>query len=810
MTDGMSMQLALEEEMVEIGRQRAEQAVAAAEKCHRGHETPYAKAIIPEIIPLIADALEEWLKVPGAGVRATVRKLLKDCNPKQAAYLALARLFWGIREQQNCTTVCAQIGRAIEDELKYQLFYKIARGYMKTLLKDMKSKFSRDYQHAHKVLTSKANERELPWNDWTQEERAQVGSVLVELLRQNTDLFTLKDTFVNNRRKRIIEPTADLLTWIDGYVHEISTLNPHRMPCLVPPAPWIDFDTGGYFSPGMRQRVKFAKPSCKAHARSLREASLVAPRRAVNAIQATPWRVNKGVFRVMQDVWSRNLRTGLPASEPLKPPACPFPRELKAADMTPDQLVLFKKWKREATGVYELEKERIGQGLLLRGVMQMARRFQEHDRFWFVVQADFRGRMYTCTTGFSPQGPKFGKGLLEFADGMPLGASGVPWFIRHGASMLGFDKASYKDREAHIMGMSEEIRRMARNPLSYRDLWGNADKPWQFLAWALEFDRFLDEGESFVSHLPISLDGSCNGLQHFSAMLRDPVGGAATNLTPGDKPADIYAKVAAVVQRKLEKLKASRDDRAEMAERWLLFGIDRKLCKKPVMTLPYGSTQQACTTGLADAVIAHDSEGKQKCFDDPFQAALFLSPILWKSIGEVVVAAREAMDWIRSASRVIGKHGYNLFWETPLGFPVLNKYPQWKHKEVTTFLMGKSKMVVGMDDGKIDVQRQRNASSPNFVHSMDATHLCMTVNAAHEAGIDRFACIHDDFGTHAAHTEAFQRIIREQFVELYHDRDHLGELKAQWERYYCETLPDTPASGTLDIREVLNSPYFFG
>ena len=39
------------------------------------------------------------------------------------------------------------------------------------------------------------------------------------------------------------------------------------------------------------------------------------------------------------------------------------------------------------------------------------------------------------------------------------------------------------------------------------------------------------------------MDGSCNGLQNFSAMLRDEVGGKAVNLIPSDKPQDVYMEV---------------------------------------------------------------------------------------------------------------------------------------------------------------------------------------------------------------------------------------------------------------------------
>lgn len=45
---------------------------------------------------------------------------------------------------------------------------------------------------------------------------------------------------------------------------------------------------------------------------------------------------------------------------------------------------------------------------------------------------------------------------------------------------------------------------------------------------------------SYVSHLPVHMDGSCNGLQHYAALGRDVAGGQAVNLLPSDKPQDVY------------------------------------------------------------------------------------------------------------------------------------------------------------------------------------------------------------------------------------------------------------------------------
>jgi len=64
--------------------------------------------------------------------------------------------------------------------------------------------------------------------------------------------------------------------------------------------------------------------------------------------------------------------------------------------------------------------------------------------------------------------------------------------------------------------------------------------------------------------------------------------------------------------------------------------------------------------------------------------------------------------------------------------------------------------------------------------------------------------IHDDYGTHAANSQRLYEIIRRQFVAMYDNNDPIADLCL---RYSC--LPKPPAKGTLDIREVLKSDFFF-
>jgi len=441
---------------------------------------------------------------------------------------------------------------------------------------------------------------------------------------------------------------------------------------------------------------------------------------------------------------------------------------------------------------------------------------EAYNAFYFVYTCDFRGRVYSATSGLSPQGTDHGKALLQFADARPLGPRGLYWLKVHGANKYGEDKSPYDARVAWIEERHEHWLRAAADPIGARDVWENADKPYQFLAFCFEYAEACRLGAAFRSRLPIALDGSCNGLQHFSAMLRDAVGGAAVNLTAAERPADIYQQVGDVATRKLKGLRSLNSEESAGAANWLdlfkeVWGDERmmrKLPKKPVMTLPYGSTRQACT----ETIFRWSQEEAPKFFEanTGFRHALYLTPVLWGSIGEVVVAARQAMDWIQHCAGVLAKAGEPISYTTPLGFPVYQASREYQTRKIETQIGGRLQLRFAEDTEKLDSRHQRQGSSPNFVHSIDATHMMQCVARGAAEGISSFAMIHDDFGVHACDTELWHTIIREEFVALHSNNDVLASFKDQHEARSEVKLPSLPPKGSLDINAVLNSPYFFG
>src|SRR5438067_1442297 len=159
----------------------------------------------------------------------------------------------------------------------------------------------------------------------------------------------------------------------------------------------------------------------------------------------------------------------------------------------------------------------------------------------------------------------------------------------------------------------QEILAFANNPLGDHPLRDKADKPWLFFAACHEWKRYKDVGPRFRSHLPISMDGSCNGYQHLSALSRDPYAGAATNLATDDDPHDIYWEVAEIAGIRVEfDAKHHTGDGHEEAVQ--LFGkIDRSTVKTPTMTTPYGVTRGRIYEQLLETKLIKSCKTPEKC-----------------------------------------------------------------------------------------------------------------------------------------------------------------------------------------------------
>lgn len=527
----------------------------------------------------------------------------------------------------------------------------------------------------------------------------------------------------------------------------------------------------------------------------------------MNTLQRTEWAINLPLLEVMENLWARGQGLGnLPAREDIPLPPYPFPDDVHRASMTESQLEMFRTWSRKRSHIYSENNRSVSKRVQVERTLQVAREYANRSRFYYVWQNDFRSRKYASSTFLTPQSADWSKALLTFARGVPINNwEDAQWLCIHGANLYGNDKVSLVARETWAWNYFEEAERIVEDPYTYDD-WLRADKPFQFLAWCYEIVALMHHGWGYESHLPCSADGSCNGLQHLSAILRDERGGRATNLLPASTPQDIYTEVAE------ETIAKVAQDDTELARKCLLFGIDRKLVKRSVMIVPYSGTRHACRAYIEEALQDKIKNGAENLFgDDLFQVTTYLAGHVWDSIAGVIQSARKVMQYVKEVGEVYTNHERHMEWVTPTGWLVLQQYKETEQKRIKTHINGEVVSLSFPREKEDSVHRRRTGlgSSPNFIHSLDAAALTKTINKA-SPHMNDFAMVHDSYGTHSTYMPNLSEILRECFVQMYEENDVLQNLRNHAILTLdTQDVPEPPAKGSLDISKVLDSQYFF-
>jgi DNA-directed RNA polymerase len=628
---------------------------------------------------------------------------------------------------------------------------------------------------------------------FTLKQRLRAGVKAIGLFCEATGLFVIDTTGMGRRR---IRPTEAVHRWLEQQHARCELLNPIHLPMIVPPRRWVSPFKGGYITktPGNR----LVKQANRKYHEQLRDVDMPDVYAAVNAIQSTAWRINTRLLDVVREVWDGGgVLGGLPERNPMPLPPRPTNGDEEA----------IARWKREAMNIHDANHKRVALRISMSQRLWIADRFKDEEELFFPHALDFRGRVYPIpAAGPNPQGDDLAKSMLEFARGEPIGDGGAHWLAIHLANQFGQDKLPFEERVDWVFANEALILDSARNPLDGERFWATADNPFLALAACFEWQGYYEQGPGHVTHLPVHLDGSNSGLQHFSALLRDPVGGAAVNLVPQERPADIYSDVAKRAQAKVD---ASGDEKAAM---WAGGKVLRKIAKRPTMTFTYSATRFGMLDQIYQTLREIDREGEPHIDGDNYDASYAMSYILWDTIRETVIAATGAMDWLRHAAKVMTKAGKPIWWTTPAGLPVLQDYPNTRRDLIRVYHNAKEvRLVVHMDAEGIDGRRQANAVAPNYIHSMDAAHLMAVANRCAERGID-IAVVHDSFGCLASQAFEMRGILRDTFVDQYRP-DRLAmlrdELLAQLPSELHDQLMPLPPMGALDIEAVAQSEFLF-
>ncbi|MFN7318261.1 MAG: DNA-directed RNA polymerase, partial [bacterium] len=520
-----------------------------------------------------------------AGRRQAHAALLAPLDPEAVAFLAVRAVITNCMQQgeRNHRQLADSIGSAVHNELVLAQIEEAHPELYHTLSRDLGRRLSKDERHRMTVFKMQAKKAGYEWIKWDIGSRHQVGMYLLGLL-QAAGLVDIESQIIKHAKylPRGVMLSQPVLEHIDKIKAFVAISSPVYGPCIEPPLDWTSTRGGGFHTEQMRRQHPMLV-RCSPSARHLyRDLDMPTVFAAANALQRTAWKINTRLLDTIKDVArsfsTKEIVTLCDIPKPDRPAG--VPEKGSDVELTPEQTDQMRKWRRLMSDYYTQRK--------LRGVrygrfytaMQTAEQFRDVAKLYFVYFSDSRGRLYPMTYGVNPQGSDLQKSLLTFAEGKPIDTpAAVRWFHVQGANKWGFDKATLQERHAWVVQRQDMLLSFADDPVNNRG-WTEADSPLQFLAWCFEYAEWVrDNTGSFLSYLPISMDGSCNGLQNLSALFRDEIGGKATNLTANETMEDIYRRVAEAATVRLQALVPETDDEASLKARWLEHGIKRSVVK---------------------------------------------------------------------------------------------------------------------------------------------------------------------------------------------------------------------------------------
>ena len=802
-TDHQMKQSKLESEMKEMGVNRYWRRVHRTTQGEMETNHPVGRRLLTESVNMLADGIKAWkTKVASrvTGPQHAAYPYINKLDRYMIAALAARTIIDSISTHSRIVKTALSISSMIEDELKWRELARQDRKLFNHHIEAVKRK--RGYQSKRRHMNTLERLVDLHYNRWPYSIRVKVGIVLIELMRQTTGLIDIETrTGLLGKRDTFVRPTPRLLLWVQKAHTSGEDLSPIYLPMVEKPANWSTIWDGGYLTDNIHRRP-LVKTADKSHLTELIRLPLTDSLNTINCLQQVGWKVNNRVHECMRYFWEKGVSAGgLPSVEGEPIPTKPVDINTNVESR--------RRWRKLAARVHYGNESEESRRIQVAQVMWMAEKFKA-ETLYFPWYMDFRSRMYPKPYGLQPQGADWSRSLLQFRNGKVMTSDGEYWMAVHGANCFGMDKLNFDHRVEWVEKNEKWIRSIARDPEGSLTEWGSTDEPWAFLSFCLEWDRFKSSSSKMVTYLPCSIDGSSNGLQILSLVMRDPIGAASTNViaSPDGKPQDIYQAVADATIERL--LKSSHP----FADKWIKFGIDRSTTKRPTMVVPYSGTLFSVTEYTT--TWFRDQMKKKQCenpfgWEEIYEPCSFLAKILWEALGDIVGEARRAMTWFQACSDICIANSTPIRWTTPTNFLVKQSYETWQNSTIKTIIgdvIRRHKINIG--SGNLSKTKNRNAIAPNWVHSLDASVAQKAILNCQINNVTELNIIHDAFWTVAPSMPVMREALTTNVIDIFRE-DLLLNFKKELSHYLPSgvELPDPPEVGTLDINRVRDSNYFF-
>lgn len=672
----------------------------------------------------------------------------------------------------------------------------------------------------------------------------------------------------------IVRPTAAVLKWIEEGHGVFQDLNPVYLPMVVPPVKWSEPLVGGYLTNEVRP-LTLVKTRSRSYFRRLSRCQMPQVYEAINRIQETPWRINLRILDLLEAASKTNAEMGgMPRTELHELPAKPEDIETNEEARVEYRKKALRVHEKNVALIGRQAKVRsvlaVAQKFAKYESIYFPYQLDFRGRVYPVTALSPQGEDFVKALLEFAEGEALGSETAAnwlaihianlFGVDKVAFDERVQWTKDNTEMLLAiaenpFDNRQWEDADKPWQAlaaaiewagyMKDGLAHVSRIPVA---LDGSCSGLQNFgMALRCEVtgksvnllpqEKPADIYQEVINKVQVELvriagdDWQTKGEDAIKAQAREACRG-------------IYSEhqIQVPFQSWLDGLVNKQyDDEGQPIRRgpaedaafkaywnviaafaWLRFGINpttgkmsRSIAKRSVMTFPYGSKEFGFRDQLKEDIIRPDLKDNPKTShfrECDWAAAMLMANLLWNSVNATVLKAAEAMEWLQKAARLVAKEGKKVSWTTPLGFLVEQGYMKEESALVRTAFAGVERQItVNTQTNEPDSRKQASGIAPNFVHSLDSTHLMLTVARAPD--IKSWALIHDSFGTLPSKTQSLFMYVRVAFVELYSAFDVMSRFREQvilqLDAGEVEELPSLPTKGNLDLYSVLQSKYCF-
>jgi hypothetical protein len=624
-----------------------------------------------------------------------------------------------------------------------------------------------------KYITFDQLAKDLHTQSYTEVEYVKYGCDMVELISEHTNLYEIVEHYNSQEEK-----SYRLVTISDesrGEIFDLISYSDNTFPMIYKPEDWrinIAEDgkyniisSGGYLNNDLDTSFIHNKYKNQGDVK-LENSNII---NTINYLQGVEYMINKDVLNVITERLGSGLLKNIVDID-----FHPLTNKMSNIKKDGDD-ILFKEILRYNSITFA-NRQILTNAILLKN----------SDSIYFPIFVDWRGRIYSITSAFSYQGPDLAKSLLLFKEGVVINSNGVIKLKLYiGRLYALIKKASNKSILDWVDENYHNIIDIDSN------FWMKGKDPLRCLAASIELRGYEYNKENFITHLPIYIDGTCNGIQHLSSMASDTNLAEYVNLRKSnddDIPQDLYRKMADKANLDIKEF--LKGDRGGEHDAIGLINMDRSFIKRCIMTIPYGVTKKGVKNQLISEHFIEVSKNKYKAdpnfIDDCFKDTIFdlkdiviIAKIIHNVLFDSYPILTKLVNYIKSMNNFLFKFGRNLstFWKTPAGLILEQRYVEPEDLVIRTTILGKRKSITlhtYKKDGSIILSKQNKGIIPNIIHSLDAANISILVNKILDDGIKiNILTIHDAFATNANYIDELTYRIKLGFLVLYADKDFI-------------------------------------